>query len=90
MGTVTGPAEVIISVQLLVIWAVLQVALLQTFTGNAVTNEVNGVTPGKIAGYWSGSRPIIDTEQNNYYDSDKLSADGLPSGIARYIYWKDG
>ena len=49
-----------------------------------MTNEVSGAAPGtgKIAGYWSGSRPIIDTEQNNYYDSDKLSTDGLPSGIA--------
>ena len=51
-------------------------------SGNAVNNEVVGAEPGKIGGYWSGSRPIIDTEQNNYYDSEKLSTDGLPSGIA--------
>ena len=38
-------------------------------------------TSGKIAGYWSGSRPIIDENQVNYFDSDKLSTDGLPSGI---------
>ncbi|MCD9024940.1 metallophosphoesterase [Cohnella silvisoli] len=56
-------------------------SLLQTFNGNAVSNAVNGVTPGKIAGYWSGSRPIIDTNQVNYYDSAKLSTSGLPSGI---------
>ena len=36
---------------------------------------------GKIAGYWSGSQTNHRTEQNNYYDSDKLSTDGLPSGI---------
>ena len=56
-------------------------ALLQTFNGNIVANEINGVTPGKIVGYWSGSRPIIDQNQVNYFDSDKLSASGLPSGI---------
>ena len=56
-------------------------ALLQTFNGNIVANEINGITPGKIAGYWSGSRPIIDQNQVNYFDSDKLSASGLPSGI---------
>ena len=55
--------------------------LLKTFTGNIVSNEVNGVSPGKIAGYWSGSRPIIDKNQVNYFDSDKLSTEGLPSGI---------
>ncbi|WP_230503491.1 metallophosphoesterase [Sutcliffiella rhizosphaerae] len=59
-------------------------SLLQNFTGNAVTNEVSGAAPGsgKIAGYWSGSRPIIDANQNNYYNSDKLSTDDLPSGVA--------
>ncbi|MFJ5714062.1 metallophosphoesterase [Neobacillus sp. NPDC093127] len=56
-------------------------ALLQTLNGNMVANEVNGVTPGKIAGYWSGSRPIIEKDQMNYYNSDKLSTSGLPSGI---------
>ena len=56
-------------------------SLLKTFTGNIVANEVNGFTSGKIAGYWSGSRPIIDQNQVNYFDSDKLSTSGLPSGI---------
>ena len=60
-------------------------ALLQTFNGNIVANEINGMTPGKIAGYWSGSRPIIDQNQVNYFESDKLSASGLPSGIVRCI-----
>ncbi len=46
-----------------------------------MANEVNGVKPGKIAGYWSSSRPIIDTDQMNYYDSDKLSADDLKAFI---------
>ena len=46
-----------------------------------MANEVNGIIPGKIAGYWSGSRPIIDQNQVNYYDSDKLSTSGLPTGI---------
>ncbi|MFJ7729137.1 metallophosphoesterase [Neobacillus sp. NPDC097160] len=56
-------------------------SLLKTFNGNAVLNAVNEAAPGKIAGYWSGSRPIIDTDQMNYYNSDKLSTSGLPSGI---------
>ena len=56
-------------------------ALLQTFNGNIVANEINGMTPGKIAGYWSGNRPIIDRNQVNHFESDKLSASGLPSGI---------
>ena len=56
-------------------------SLLKTFTGNAINNEVFEALPGKIAGYWSGSRPIIDTNQLNYYNSDKLSTSGMPSGI---------
>jgi DNA repair exonuclease SbcCD nuclease subunit len=57
-------------------------SLLQTFNGNSVSNAIYEDTPGKIAGYWSGSRPIIDLNQVNYYDSDKLSTSGLPSEIA--------
>lgn len=57
-------------------------SLLQTFNGNAVTNAVYEAAPGKLAGYWSGSRPIIDPNQLNYYDGDKLSTSGLPTGIA--------
>ncbi|MDR7080142.1 putative phosphodiesterase [Neobacillus niacini] len=56
-------------------------SLLKTFNGNAVFNAVTDAAPGKIGGYWSGSRPIIDQNQVNYYDSDKLSTSGLPSGI---------
>ena len=84
MGTVSGPADGNYIGAVVGDMGGSSGSLLQTFTGNAVTNEVSGATPGtgKIAGYWSGSRPIIDTEQNNYYDSDKLSTDGLPSGIA--------
>ncbi|MFD0681135.1 MULTISPECIES: metallophosphoesterase [unclassified Paenibacillus] len=57
-------------------------SLLQTFNGNSVTNAIYGATPGKIAGYWSGSRPIIDKDQINYYNSNKLGTSGLPSSIA--------
>lgn len=57
-------------------------SLLQTFNGNSVTNAVYKATPGKIAGYWSGSRPIIDTNQVNYYDSGILNTSGLPTAIA--------
>lgn len=57
-------------------------SLLQTFNGNTVSNAVYEATPGKIAGYWSGSRPIIDPNQVNYYDIDKLSTSGMPSGIS--------
>ncbi|WP_130605119.1 S-layer homology domain-containing protein [Cohnella abietis] len=57
-------------------------SLLKTLNGNIVTNTVNEVTPGKIAGYWSGSRPIIDSNQVNYYDSSKLTTSGLPSSIS--------
>ncbi|GAA3407537.1 hypothetical protein GCM10020370_39290 [Paenibacillus hodogayensis] len=56
-------------------------SLLQTLNGNTVINAVYGTTPGKIAGYWSGSRPIIDQNQVNYFDSNKLSTSGLPTGI---------
>ncbi|GBG06942.1 hypothetical protein PAT3040_01484 [Paenibacillus agaridevorans] len=54
-------------------------SLLQTFHGNAVTNEVIGANPGKFAGYWSSGRPIIDKNQVNYYDSGKLSTSGIPA-----------
>ncbi|MBA9087186.1 putative phosphodiesterase [Fontibacillus solani] len=57
-------------------------SLLQTFNGNTVTNAVYEASPGKIGGYWSGSRPIIDSNQVNYYDSNKLSTSGLPTGVA--------
>ncbi|MFC4306699.1 S-layer homology domain-containing protein [Cohnella boryungensis] len=57
-------------------------SLLQTFNGNSVSNVVTDAAPGKIAGYWSGSRPIVDPNQVNYYDSIKLSTSGLPSGIS--------
>lgn len=56
-------------------------SLLQTLNGNTVSNAVYEAIPGKVAGYWSGSRPIIDQNQVNYYDIDKLSTSGLPSGI---------
>lgn len=56
-------------------------SLLQTFHGNTVTNAVYEAAPGKLAGYWSGSRPIIDQDQLNFYDSAKLSVSELPSGI---------
>lgn len=56
-------------------------SLLQTFNGNTVSNAVYEEIPGKVAGYWSGSRPIIDQNQVNFYDIDKLSTSGLPSGI---------
>ena len=84
MGKVSGPADGNYIGTVVGDMGGSQGSILQTFTGNAVTNEVSGATPGtgKIAGYWSGSRPIVDTEQNNYYDSTKLSTDGLPSGIA--------
>ena len=81
MGTVTGPEDGKYFGAVVGDMGGSSGSLLQTFTGNAVTNEVSGASPGKIAGYWSGSRPIIDTKQMNYYDSDKLSTGGLPSGI---------
>ena len=81
MGTVTGPADGDYIGAVVGDMGGSQGSLLQTFNGNIVTNEINGAELGKIAGYWSGSRPIIDTEQNNYYDSDKLNTDGLPSVI---------
>ncbi|WP_127581799.1 metallophosphoesterase [Paenibacillus koleovorans] len=57
-------------------------SLLQTLNGNTVTNAVYNVASGKIGGYWSGSRPIIDSNQVNYYDSANLGTDGLPTGVA--------
>ncbi|WP_171638177.1 S-layer homology domain-containing protein [Paenibacillus plantarum] len=52
--------------------------LLQTLTGNVVANSIVGSTPpGPIAGYWSSSRPIVDTNQVNYYDGAKLSTSGV-------------
>ena len=56
-------------------------SLLKTFHGNAVTTEVIGADPGKFAGYWSGSRPIIDKDQLNYYDSGKLATSGIPAEV---------
>jgi len=56
-------------------------SLLKTFTGNVASNAIDGTTPGKIAGYWSGSRPIIDANPQNNYDSNKLGVSDLPSGI---------
>ena len=82
MGTVSGPADGNYIGAVVGDMGGSSGSLLQTFTGNAVNNEVVGAELGKIGGYWSGSRPIIDTEQNNYYNSEKLSTDGLPSGIA--------
>ncbi|NIK76332.1 putative phosphodiesterase [Paenibacillus castaneae] len=55
--------------------------LLQTLNGNVVANAVNGPAPGSIAGYWSSSRPIVDSNKVNYYDGARLSTSGLPSVI---------
>ncbi len=55
--------------------------LLQTLNGNVVANAINGPAPGPIAGYWSGSRPIVDSNKVNYYDGARLSTSGLPSVI---------
>ena len=64
-------------------------SLLQTFNGNAVNNTVHELSPGKIAGYWSGSRPIIDADQLNYFNSDRLNTSGLPTGIAAAFAGKE-
>lgn len=55
--------------------------LLQTLNGNVVANAINGPAPGPIAGYWSSSRPIVDSNKVNYYDGARLSTSGLPSVI---------
>lgn len=64
--------------------------LLQTLTGNTAANTVivNATTSAAIAGYWSGSRPIIDTNQVNYYDSGRLGTSGLPSAIVQVFTGK--
>ncbi|MBP1989155.1 S-layer homology domain-containing protein [Paenibacillus eucommiae] len=55
--------------------------LLQTLNGNVVANAINGTAPGPIGGYWSSSRPIVDSNKINYYDGARLSTNGLPSVI---------
>ena len=54
---------------------------LQTFTGNVIDVAVSGEDPGTVAGYWSGSRPIIDSDPVNYI-ADHLSADAIPEETA--------
>ena len=56
-------------------------SLLQTLHGNILVNSIDNVNPGKIGGYWSGARPIIDIDQINYFDIDKLSNIDLPGEI---------
>ena len=51
---------------------------LQTFTGNAINASVTASTSNCIAGYWSGSRPILDADPVNYA-ADTLSKDGISS-----------
>jgi len=56
-------------------------SLLQTFNGNAVVGEVKDAAPGKVAGYWSGSRPIMDANPMNFFNHEKLNTSGVPSSV---------
>lgn len=58
-------------------------AILQTCTGNAVNNTVDADTDNCIAGYWSGSRPIVDEDQLNYA-VDTLSTEGMSQGTEAF------
>lgn len=51
---------------------------LQTFTGNAINASVAADTSNCIAGYWSGSRPILDAGPVNYA-VDTLTKEGISS-----------
>ncbi|TVY03119.1 S-layer homology domain-containing protein [Cohnella terricola] len=56
-------------------------SVLKTFNGNAFSSEIIGNPTKLLAGYWSSGRPIVDSNQKNYYDSAKLNTSGIPSGI---------